>query len=128
VALMAVPAGGAGRTVWDGVYSDEQAERGKALYTQSCAPCHAPDLRGLGTAPSLVEDSFAFLWADTSVGELFERIRKLMPSDKPGTLPAQTYRDIIAFILRENKFPSGSADLPADVDGLKQIAIQTKKP
>ena len=60
-----------GRTVWDGVYTAEQADRGKALYTQSCAACHSADLRGDGTAPSLVEGDFAFQWADTSVGELY---------------------------------------------------------
>ena len=122
------PNGARGRTTWDGVYTAEQAERGKALYAQSCGACHAPDLRGLGTAPSLVEESFAFLWGDMSVGELFEKIRKLMPSDRPSSLSSQTYRDIIAFILQSNTFPSGSKELDADVDALNQILIVTKRP
>ena len=49
-------------TVWDGVYSEGQAERGEVQYTASCAACHATDLRGDNTSPSLVGPSFAFLW------------------------------------------------------------------
>ena len=120
-------AGGA-RSVWDGIYSADQAERGKAAYFEACASCHAGDLRGDSTAPSLVEESFAFQWDDTTVGELFNRIRTLMPSDRPGSLSAQRYRDIVAFLLQANKFPAGERDLDADLDALKTIRIIAKKP
>jgi len=116
------------RTVWDGVYTAAQAERGRSAYLQSCASCHADDLRGKGTAPSLVEESFVFLWGDMSVGDLFERTRMLMPSDRPGSLAADTYADIIAFIAQKNGFPAGSTDLGADVAALKQILITGKRP
>ena len=118
----------AGRTVWEGVYTAEQAERGKALYVQACSACHAADLRGNSTAPSLVEESFSFLWGDASVGELFGKIKKLMPSDRPSSLPDRTYRDIIAFILQSNKFPAGANELEAEVEALNQIMIVTKRP
>jgi mono/diheme cytochrome c family protein len=116
------------RTVWDGVFTDEQAARGKEQYTRSCASCHAADLRGSSTAPSLVEESFAFQWGDTSVGELFERIRTLMPSDRPNSLSAQAYRDVVAFLLQSNKYPAGAKELDADLEALKQILITTKRP
>ena len=116
------------RTVWDGVYTAAQAERGRSAYAQSCASCHAEDLRGKGTAPSLVEESFLFLWSDMSVGDLFERTRMLMPSDRPGSLRADTYADIIAFIAQKNGFPAGSAELGTDVEALKQILITEKRP
>lgn len=116
------------RTVWDGVYTEEQATRGQAQYMRSCASCHAPDLRGGSTAPSLVEESFSFQWADATVGDLFERIRTLMPSDRPNSLSSQTYRDVVAFILQANKFPPGEKELDADLDALRQIAIATKRP
>ena len=116
------------RTVWDGVYTEEQATRGQAQYLRSCASCHAPDLRGGSTAPSLVEESFSFQWADATVGDLFERIRTLMPSDRPNSLSGQTYRDVVAFILQANKFPPGGKELDADLDALRQIAIATKRP
>jgi mono/diheme cytochrome c family protein len=115
------------RTVWDGVYTATQAERGRSAYMQSCASCHADDLRGRSTAPSLIEESFLFLWSDMSVGDLFERTRMLMPSDRPGGLPAATYADIIAFIAQKNGFPAGSTELGTDVEALKQIVITEKR-
>lgn len=115
------------RTVWDGVYTDAQAERGRTAYAQACASCHADDLRGKSTAPSLIEESFTFLWADMSVGDLFERTRMLMPSDRPGSLPSATYADIIAFVISKNGFPSGSIELGTDVAALKQIVITEKR-
>ena len=116
------------RTVWDGVYTGEQATRGQAQYMRACASCHAADLRGGSTAPSLVEESFTFQWTDTTVGELFERIRMLMPSDRPNSLSSQTYRDVVAFILQANKLPSGAKELDSDLDALRQIAITKKRP
>ncbi len=112
------------RTVWDGVYTEEQAERGGVQYTESCAGCHAPDLRGNTTSPSLVGLSFAFLWGERTLGELFGNIQELMPTDRPGSLSAQTYRDILAFILRANIYPTGTQELEAD--GLDQILITDK--
>jgi mono/diheme cytochrome c family protein len=115
------------RTVWDGVYTAEQADRGKTLYAQACVGCHAADLRGDGTAPSLVEGDFAFQWADTSVGELYEQIRKLMPSTRPNSLPPQSYVDIVAFILQANQFPAGRNELAAELATLEQIRITAKR-
>ena len=119
---------GSRRTTWDGVYTDEQATRGKALYARWCAGCHKADLRGDGTAPSLIEEDFAFQWGDETVGELFQRIRKLMPSDRPNSLSAESYRDIVAFILQANAFPPGPVELSADADALNQLVITTKRP
>ena len=116
------------RTVWDGVYTEEQATRGRVDYMKSCASCHAADLRGSNTAPSLVEESFAFLYGDTTVAELYGRIRRLMPSDRPNSLSSQSYRDIVSFILQSNKFPPGEKELEADPETLRQILITTKRP
>ncbi len=132
--VVALAAGGmpafstAERTVWDRVYNDEQAQRGRTAYIEECASCHAEDLRGSSTAPSLVDESFAFQWDNTTVGELFVRIRTTMPSDRPSSLSAQRYRDIVAFILQANQFPAGEKELDADLDALKQVLITTKRP
>jgi cytochrome c len=114
------------RTVWDGIYSAPQAERGRTGYMQSCAACHADDLRGRATAPSLVEESFAFLYNDVSVGELLDKIQKLMPSDRPGSLPPETYRDIVAFLLQANKFPAGGKEMDAEPEALRKVMITAK--
>lgn len=104
-------------TVWDGVYNEAQAARGELLYTESCSGCHAPDLRGDNTSPSLVGMSFTFLWGGSTLGELFNRIQERMPTDRPGSLSDRTYRDILAFVLRANSYPAGPQELePALLD------------
>jgi S-disulfanyl-L-cysteine oxidoreductase SoxD len=116
------------RTVWDGVYTEEQAARGRNQYMQSCASCHARDLRGDSTAPSLIEESFSFQWGDATIGELLDRIRTLMPSDRPNSLSGQAYRDIVSFVLQSNKFPPGPKELDDDPDALRQILIVVTRP
>ncbi len=113
------------RTVWDGVYTDAQVERGQTAYQQACVGCHREDLRGDNTAPSLVGESFLFLWGDMEVGELSAKIQKLMPPERPGSLPAQAYSDIIAFILKKNEFPAGGKELGADPESLHAIITAT---
>jgi len=110
------------------MYTKQQTERGRTEYMQACASCHADDLRGKGTAPSLVGEDFAFLWDGMSVGDLFLRTRTLMPSDRPNSLPAQTYSDIVAFILQSNTFPAGEKEMGTDLDVLRQVLITTKRP
>ena len=34
------------KSIWDGIYSEEQATRGQALYSQECASCHGGELTG----------------------------------------------------------------------------------
>ena len=110
-------------TVWDKVYTEAQATRGKDAYTAECSACHSDDLGGSGYAPALKGDDFTFAWNDKTVGDFFERVRRLMPPDNPGSLPPEKYRDIIAFILRENKYPAGDHELAGEAAALKQIKI-----
>lgn len=122
--LLQAANGQTARTVWDGVYTDAQAERGRESYQQTCVACHRDDLRGDNTAPSLVGESFLFLWGDMEVGELSARIQKVMPPERPGSLSPQTYTDIVAFILQKNEFPAGERELPVDPNAAR-IVITT---
>jgi len=47
-----------------------------------------------------------------------------MPSENPNSLPARDYRDVVTYILQENNFPAGEAELPIDDERLNQILIQ----
>jgi mono/diheme cytochrome c family protein len=117
----------AGKTVWNGVYSEAQAKRGEEKYGQSCAKCHGPDLSGADVAPPLAGVEFNSGWNDLSVGDLFERLQITMPADKPGSVSRQDNADIVAFLLAKNGFPAGDAELPTQTEILKTIKILTQK-
>ena len=116
------------KTVWDGVYSEEQATRGQAAYEAECSSCHQADFAGDGFAPSLAGPEFASAWNDLSVGDLYDRIRQSMPPTDPSAVQAATKVDIVAYLLKGNKMPAGSTELPKEVDGLKQIKYLANKP
>lgn len=109
--------------IWQGIYTQAQAEQGLAAYTETCTSCHAADLRGNSNSPSLVGMSFMFLWEGKSVGELYEQVRRNMPVDRPGGLGNRTYADIIAYLLQANGFPSGEIELGTDQEKLNLISI-----
>ena len=46
VVLQAQGSSAATKTVWDGVYTADQAERGRGFYAEHCARCHGGDLQG----------------------------------------------------------------------------------
>ena len=116
------------RTVWDGVYTDEQATRGEALYGEHCARCHGATLQGNGEgAQPLTGATFKSTWNGVSVGAMFDRVRLSMPQDKPGTMTRQQVADLLAFILRANKFPAGKTELARQTDLLNAITFQAEK-
>jgi len=116
------------KTVWDGVYTEEQAKRGAEGYEKDCASCHQADLAGDGFAPGLAGPEFAAAWEGLSVGALMERTRISMPPSDPASVPAAAKADIIAHILKVNQFPAGTAELPAEAEALKQIQYKGTKP
>lgn len=118
-------------TVWSGVYSDEQAQRGKRLYAQHCSYCHHDDLLGgedlAVVPPALVAIAFEERWNGKTVGALFQSIATTMPWRRP-LLTAAIYADVVSYLLKENGFPAGARELPADVGELDRIAISMQKP
>ena len=132
IAALAVPMaqGVAARTVWDGVYSEAQAARGKVTYDEQCAFCHQSDLRGQGFAPALVEDAFTSRWQDGNLGDLFTIVKATMPQDKPTSLTDDEYAAIVAYLLQANRYPAGQQELRPD-PALKEVVFKrpgTPKP
>jgi len=113
-AIVPVAAQAPTRTVWDGVYSAAQAERGKAQYAASCARCHGGSLEG-GMGRSLVGTSFWNKWREQSVGDLLDYVSKNMPMGQTSTtaLSPPVYADLVAFLLNSNDLPAGPSDLSA---------------
>jgi mono/diheme cytochrome c family protein len=111
------------QTIWDGVYTEDQASRGQRTYEQECAACHLDDLMGDGIAPSLVGSSFFFRWSDLSISDMYSAIRTTMPQGAPASLSPSGYADISAYLLMKNNVPAGAMELPSDTDDLEAIMI-----
>jgi mono/diheme cytochrome c family protein len=115
-------------TVWDGVYTDEQATRGQALYEKECATCHLDNLRGEGLAPGLIADAFTYRWQDGPLSDLFIVMKATMPESRPASLTDEEYLDIVAYLLKKNQYPSGQRELGKNPDELKQITFAKPAP
>jgi len=116
------------RSVWDGVYTEEQAKRGEAIYGRECASCHGTELTGNDEAPALSGPAFLANWDGLSVGDLSERVRRSMPPNKLGRLTRQQITDIVCYVLGFNGFPAGKTELDPKTDLQRQIRIEATKP
>ena len=111
----ALAAGGQdGSSVSDGVYTAEQVGRGRREYIQHCATCHSTNLRGGEMAPGLVGNTFLGGWSGQTLWSLFDFSIATMPQDNPGSTSPEAMNAILAYVLRENGFPAGSAELALD--------------
>jgi mono/diheme cytochrome c family protein len=129
LAVTAIVAGAQARqTVWDAVYTKEQADRGQKLYDAQCGRCHGDSLTGVESAPPLTGARFADNWEGTPLDDLFERMRMSMPLDKPGSLSRAQNADILAYMLRVNGFPAGETLLNAEAGALGQITFRMYRP
>jgi S-disulfanyl-L-cysteine oxidoreductase SoxD len=116
------------RSVWDGVYTEEQAKRGAELYGRECAVCHGTDLTGADEVPALAGPAFLANWDGLTVGDLSERVRRSMPPNRPGQLSRQQVTDILCHVLSVNGFPAGKTELEPKIELMKQIRIEATKP
>jgi quinoprotein glucose dehydrogenase len=115
------------RSVWDGVYTKDQAQRGQTTYRENCAKCHGENLGGGEAGPALTGEEFLRSWRGKTAGDLFAVIRKTMPSEDPGSLSMREYSDIVAFIFSANDFPAGAKELDRDLSSLNEIRIEVKR-
>jgi S-disulfanyl-L-cysteine oxidoreductase SoxD len=104
-------------------YTDEQSARGEAIYTKACGPCH--DDKSL--APLLQGEPFARNWSDKNVGALFSKILTTMPLQDPGTLTDQQSIDLVAYILKLNRFSAGQEPLPKDAAALAAMSLSSPR-
>lgn len=125
--LCATAAFGADKSVSDGVYTAEQAERGKNVYLAECVLCHGETLLGAEDGPGLIGDYFLGSWDGTTADVLVELIRQTMPTDGPGFLSRAQSTDLTAFIFQENEFPAGDEEMKASLATLKTITIASEK-
>ena len=110
-------------SIWDGVYTDAQADRGHTAYMQNCARCHGATLMGTFEIPPLVGRIMPY-YAGSSLETFFDYISTAMPLDHPGSLSPGANADIVAYILKSNDVPSGAKELTAA--GSKAIQFDAK--
>ena len=117
------------QTVWDGIYTMEQADRGALLYRQRCTYCHGVFLDGGDSpnGPPLTGIRFINQWKTRTVANLFAKISQTMPLDNPGSLSLESSGDLVSYILQENGLPSGNVPLASEPELLQVIAISFEK-
>lgn len=106
-------------------YTREQADRGKERYERACLECHGDDLRGgLNGGAPLRGVNFEMKYANGApASALYLFTSTMMPPNSPGRYSANTYADLVAYILKRNGFRAG-APLPSDVDALDYLIVE----
>lgn len=100
-----------------GVFTSDQAERGRKQFQIACESCH--------NVGEHTGKNFEGKWGGSSLGELFDLVSNTMPESDPGSLKPEQYASILAFFLSESGFKNGDTELPPDLEALKRIRIET---
>ena len=111
-----------GAAIFDGVFTAAQAARGKARFEQDCASCHRENLTG-ASAPALKGAEFLKKWEFLGLNTLVSKVFDTMPQGYATNVQEDIKVDIVAYILQQNEFPAGSAELTGDLDVLQEIQI-----
>ena len=120
-------------SVWDGVFTEDQAARGRQVYFGACGLCHgrrlngAPDDPDMVSTPSLARARFLRVWEGRSLAVLLAYTRLTMPEDNPASLTDQEYVDVVAYMLSMSRMPAGGDELPPDARGLADIVIRQRQ-
>ena len=120
-------------SVWDGVFTEAQAARGREVYTGACGLCHgrrlngAPDDPDMRPTPPLARARFLREWEGRSLAALLAYTRLTMPEDNPGSLADEEYVEVIAYMLSVGRMPAGDGELPTDPRRLAEILIQRER-
>jgi len=111
------------RTAKDGVFTEEQANRGADLIRQiGCANCHGSSLDGgPEETPSLVNNEFLTEWMNQSAYDLFIKVTSMPPGSRRRA--EQDDVDIMSLLLAINGYPAGKTPLTPDPEVLKRIKM-----
>lgn len=117
-------------SIRDGVFTAEQARRGRIAYTGPCDRCHGYLLDGASDdpdmlpAPPVAGPKFLRKWNGRSLAALFEYVRTTMPANNPGYLSEAEVADIIAYMLSVSGMPAGGEALQPDSEALARIVLE----
>ena len=94
-------------------YTPAQAERGRQVFDTVCSACHA--------AGEFTGRMFQLGWRTRPIGDFFQHISTAMPQDRPGTLTAEAYASVVAYVLQLNGHPAGERELSTDAAALASL-------
>jgi polar amino acid transport system substrate-binding protein len=109
------------------LYTEAQAQAGKAVFETNCATCHGEHLEGRA-GPALKGEKFASPAANLEVRDIFSFLSTNMPAYAPGSLQPEQYVEAMAFLLRENGYPAGKTALTSDVAGKSTVPLIYRSP
>src|SRR5262249_27011001 len=81
-------------SVWVSIKRKQKAKKGEAFYMQECPRCHGRNRMGQDPPP-LVSGGFSANWDGLTMADLFDRIRKSMPQNNPGSLSREQTADVV---------------------------------
>lgn len=103
-----------------GIFTEEQAERGRAAFRTICSECHySNEFRGT---------QFQLAWGGRTVWDFFREMSRTMPEDAPGSLQPQQYADVVAYVLRANGLASGDTELTPEEAILDSYSMAAPDP
>jgi quinoprotein glucose dehydrogenase len=128
------------RSVKNGVYTADQARRGRDQYRTRCILCHLDNGQGRGAEPEIVGqsleregdaeappvagDPLLTKWSGKPLRSLYDAMSRTMPVGSAGSLSPQEYADVLAYLLELSKLPAGQQELTAAPDRLDLITIE----
>ena len=115
-----------GKTIWDGIYTQGQSERGRTIFVASCGRCHNDELAGSERGPALRDDAFWQRWDNDSFDKLFTKVRDTMPQQGVDSLSDIQKADALAYVLAKNGAPAGAKELGIEIPDLEGITIVRK--
>jgi mono/diheme cytochrome c family protein len=106
------------------LFTADQAGAGAATYALTCATCHGTQLEGVA-APALKGPAFGEVANAQSltVQTLLEVTAATMPQSDPGSLKPEEYAAVVAYILQQNGYPSGTVSLASGAAGMKETKV-----
>ncbi|HEX5048209.1 MAG TPA: PQQ-binding-like beta-propeller repeat protein [Gammaproteobacteria bacterium] len=105
-------------------YTAAQAERGRTAYMdEGCVACHGENLNDGALGAPLKGPPFIQKYGGKTADTLYLVASTTMPQMAPGSLPAATYSDLVAYILQQNDIVPGEQELPTSLGQLAKMLI-----
>jgi mono/diheme cytochrome c family protein len=105
------------RTTMAGVYTTEQATKGREVFTSNCLGCH--------TTATHMGPAFQNKWFGRPLFDLYDYVSQAMPKAAPGSLTEDEYVWVTAYILRLNGMPPGKVELSPEPAWLKAVRVDS---